>query len=178
MEGNTLPGVNYPDSLSTGLTSKRTSHKVAEQGRRNRINEALKEMQSLLPKAAAHSRTSSVVSTSATAAAAAATAAADAEDDKDGKGDDGAEGSAKSNSSKAATVESANEYIRALQKENLQVAALRKQLEDVKKQLAQMSTGGGEGQSAEKAVTPAPVKEEGSVSSGGSVSGEVVMNGS
>ena len=33
-----------------GLTSKRTSHKIAEQGRRNRINEAIKEMQTLLPK--------------------------------------------------------------------------------------------------------------------------------
>ncbi|KAF4554091.1 Helix-loop-helix DNA-binding domain-containing protein 1 [Elsinoe fawcettii] len=49
LEGTLLPGVSYPESLSSGLTSKRTSHKIAEQGRRNRINEALKEMQSLLP---------------------------------------------------------------------------------------------------------------------------------
>ncbi len=34
---------------STNLTSKRTSHKIAEQGRRNRINQALQEIASLLP---------------------------------------------------------------------------------------------------------------------------------
>ncbi|KAL8826699.1 MAG: hypothetical protein Q9170_007302 [Blastenia crenularia] len=49
LEGNHLPGVNYPETLSTNLTSKRTSHKIAEQGRRNRINTALQELQSLLP---------------------------------------------------------------------------------------------------------------------------------
>ncbi|KAL8796567.1 MAG: hypothetical protein Q9182_007359 [Xanthomendoza sp. 2 TL-2023] len=49
VEGNHLPGVSYPETLSTNLTSKRTSHKLAEQGRRNRINTALQEMASLLP---------------------------------------------------------------------------------------------------------------------------------
>ena len=49
LEGNHLPGVSYPETLSTNLTSKRTSHKIAEQGRRNRINTALQEIASLLP---------------------------------------------------------------------------------------------------------------------------------
>ncbi|KAI9670961.1 MAG: hypothetical protein M1831_005046 [Alyxoria varia] len=49
LEGSHLPGVSYPSELSTNLTSKRTSHKLAEQGRRNRINYALQEMQTLLP---------------------------------------------------------------------------------------------------------------------------------
>jgi hypothetical protein len=49
LEGNHLPGVSYPEALSTNLTSKRTSHKIAEQGRRNRINHALQEIASLLP---------------------------------------------------------------------------------------------------------------------------------
>lgn len=45
-------GLQYPEHLSTNLTSKRTSHKIAEQGRRNRINTALSEMANLLPPAA------------------------------------------------------------------------------------------------------------------------------
>lgn len=49
LEGTHLPGVSYPETLSTNLTSKRTSHKLAEQGRRNRINTALQEIASLLP---------------------------------------------------------------------------------------------------------------------------------
>lgn len=49
LEGTHLPGVCYPEALSTNLTSKRTSHKIAEQGRRNRINTALQEIASLLP---------------------------------------------------------------------------------------------------------------------------------
>ncbi|KAI1106705.1 helix-loop-helix DNA-binding domain-containing protein [Jackrogersella minutella] len=49
LEGNTVPGVSYPSELSTNLTSKRTSHKIAEQGRRNRINSALQEIATLLP---------------------------------------------------------------------------------------------------------------------------------
>lgn len=49
LEGTHLPGVSYPEALSTNLTSKRTSHKIAEQGRRNRINNALQEIASLLP---------------------------------------------------------------------------------------------------------------------------------
>lgn len=47
-----MPGVSYPSELSTNLTSKRTSHKIAEQGRRNRINSALQEIATLLPNGA------------------------------------------------------------------------------------------------------------------------------
>lgn len=50
LEGNLVPGVSYPSELSTNLTSKRTSHKIAEQGRRNRINMALQEIAALLPR--------------------------------------------------------------------------------------------------------------------------------
>lgn len=49
LEGTHLPGVSYPEALAENLSSKRTSHKIAEQGRRNRINMALKEIESLLP---------------------------------------------------------------------------------------------------------------------------------
>lgn len=55
LEGTHLPGVSYPEALSTNLTSKRTSHKIAEQGRRNRINTALQEIASLLPASTAPS---------------------------------------------------------------------------------------------------------------------------
>ncbi|KAM3419369.1 hypothetical protein BST61_g5300 [Cercospora zeina] len=118
LEGNQLPGVNYPESLSTGLTSKRTSHKVAEQGRRNRINEALKEMQSLLPKGKETGTREG-------------SPEANAEDTKESKED----AIAKSNSSKAATVESANEYIRKLQRENTALLVLKKEHEEMKREL-------------------------------------------
>lgn len=157
LEGNMLPGVSYPDSLSTGLTSKRTSHKVAEQGRRNRINEALKEMQALLPPKPATVPANGKAATGKEGGA--GSGKDNGENDEDGSppaatGDDvkdptpkdaaaAAAAQAKSNSSKAATVESANEYIRQLQKENAQVQALRKQLENVKMQLARMSAVAG-----------------------------------
>ncbi|KAH7384176.1 hypothetical protein DE146DRAFT_668025 [Phaeosphaeria sp. MPI-PUGE-AT-0046c] len=48
-EGTAVPRVIYPPSLATNLTSKRTSHKIAEQGRRDRIIMALQEMETLLP---------------------------------------------------------------------------------------------------------------------------------
>ncbi|SMY19934.1 unnamed protein product [Zymoseptoria tritici ST99CH_1A5] len=135
LEGNHLPGVNYPDSLSTGLTSKRTSHKVAEQGRRNRINEALKEMQSLLPKPAV-SKDGPQNSNS------------------DGSPEDGAhdeskeskeDAALKSNSSKAATVESANEYIRKLQRENAALLQLKQENEEMRRKLEAQSSGSSAG---------------------------------
>ncbi|EWC43493.1 hypothetical protein DRE_07525 [Drechslerella stenobrocha 248] len=45
-------GLSYPEHLATNLTHKRTSHKIAEQGRRNRINNALAEISTLLPQRA------------------------------------------------------------------------------------------------------------------------------
>jgi hypothetical protein len=97
-------------------------------------------MQSLLPKTAT-SKTSGDSSpppgTASKKGSISAAASKDADDDNDGKDDSG---NGKSSSSKAATVESANDYIRQLQRENAQVALLKKQLEDVKIQLARMST--------------------------------------
>lgn len=49
LEGNKVPGITYSTDVLTNLTSKRTSHKIAEQGRRNRINTALQEIATLLP---------------------------------------------------------------------------------------------------------------------------------
>jgi hypothetical protein len=41
-------GLSYPEHLSADLASKKTSHKLAEQGRRNRINTALQELARLI----------------------------------------------------------------------------------------------------------------------------------
>jgi len=49
MEGNhSQLGLSYPEQLSAEITSKRTSHKLAEQGRRNRINSALSDLGNVL----------------------------------------------------------------------------------------------------------------------------------
>lgn len=101
LSGNLPAGVSYPADLSTNLTSKRTSHKLAEQGRRNRINDALKEMQILLPaKFAAKTK--------------------DGEGSGSGSNNQSTSRSApqaQSGNSKAATVENAIEYIKHLQTE-------------------------------------------------------------
>lgn len=47
--GPNISGLSYPEVLAENLTSKRTNHKTAEQGRRNRINNALNEIGALLP---------------------------------------------------------------------------------------------------------------------------------
>ncbi|KAL5624894.1 hypothetical protein BROUX41_004954 [Berkeleyomyces rouxiae] len=93
LEGNNVPGVTYPSELSTNLTSKRTSHKIAEQGRRNRINSALQEIATLLPAPLKDSR------------------------DDSGDGDQKDTKAANAPSSKASTVEMAIEYIKQLQEE-------------------------------------------------------------
>ncbi|XWW92267.1 hypothetical protein V2A60_000190 [Cordyceps javanica] len=113
LEGNTVPGVSYPMELSTNLTSKRTSHKIAEQGRRNRINSALQIMASLLPD---HAKSTSE----------------DGEDKKDGKG-----GSNSNNtpSSKASVVENAIVHMKNLQKEN---GDLKKELEELRSKMEDM----------------------------------------
>lgn len=102
VSGHHLPGVSYDSDLRNTLTSKRTSHKLAEQGRRNRINDALKEMQTLLPpKFAALAQ----------------------EDEGNGSGSSaqnkakGSSGAGQSGNSKAATVENAIDYIKHLQRE-------------------------------------------------------------
>lgn len=97
LEGTHLPGVSYPEALSTNLTSKRTSHKIAEQGRRNRINTALQEIASLLPPA---TPTNSLSNQCGGSANIVMTGTA-----------------AQQSNSKASTVEMAIEYIKSLQAE-------------------------------------------------------------
>ncbi|KAF5241271.1 hypothetical protein FAUST_3953 [Fusarium austroamericanum] len=106
LEGNKVPGVSYPSELSTNLTSKRTSHKIAEQGRRNRINSALQVMAGLLP---GGDKTDIV----------------DEGDKKDGK-------QANAQNSKASVVENAIVHMKSLEKENVD---LKKEVEELKKRL-------------------------------------------
>jgi hypothetical protein len=104
LEGNTVPGVSYPSELSTNLTSKRTSHKIAEQGRRNRINSALQIMAGLLPDGGVPEE----------------------EDKKESK-------SANAANSKASVVENAIVHMKSLKQENVdlkkEVQDLKEQLE-------------------------------------------------
>ncbi|UKZ80883.1 hypothetical protein TrVFT333_008648 [Trichoderma virens FT-333] len=111
LEGNQVPGVSYPSELSTNLTSKRTSHKIAEQGRRNRINSALQIMASLLPDSKNK------------------IASGDDSDKKDGK-------QSHASNSKASVVENAIVHMKNLEKENVdlkhELQALKDQLEKLK----------------------------------------------
>jgi hypothetical protein len=120
LEGNTLPGVSYPSELSTNLTSKRTSHKIAEQGRRNRINSALQEIATLLPRPPKDSEGEG----------------SDNKKDKSGGGGGGAP------NSKASTVEMAIEYIKQLQKE---VREANRRAEEAEKKLELKAEEGKEG---------------------------------
>ncbi|KAF2430293.1 hypothetical protein EJ08DRAFT_248566 [Tothia fuscella] len=133
IEGTNLPGVSYPSDLPTQLTSKRTSHKIAEQGRRQRINIAISELQTLLPKS------SPVIS---------AKGGSGNNDDEDDEDEDGKKGKGSGNS-KAATVEAGIAYIKILQRESermlaerdREVDALRKRLEQMERQLGKGSEG-------------------------------------
>ncbi|PQE20785.1 phosphorus acquisition-controlling protein [Rutstroemia sp. NJR-2017a BBW] len=120
LEGTHLPGVSYPSELSTNLTSKRTSHKIAEQGRRNRINSALHEIATLLPRKQNK----------------------DCSGEKSGSGDGGENESAtakggQSANSKASTVEQAIDYIKQLQND---LAAATKRAEAAEKQLEEKAS--------------------------------------
>lgn len=106
LEGNNVPGVTYPSELSSNLTSKRTSHKIAEQGRRNRINSALQIMAGLLPEGAKG-------------------CSGEDSDKKESK-------SANASNSKASVVEQAIIHMQHLESEN---TGLKKELEDLKNQL-------------------------------------------
>ncbi|MCJ1378203.1 hypothetical protein MMC17_001299 [Xylographa soralifera] len=117
LEGTNLPGVSYPEALSTNLTSKRTSHKIAEQGRRNRINNALQEIASLLPPHTPQMNGTSSVSSNEDNAA--------LKNLMNGT-------AAQQSNSKASTVEMAIEYIRSLQNELKEVKG---KLEEVEKKL-------------------------------------------
>lgn len=119
LEGTHLPGVSYPTELSTNLTSKRTSHKIAEQGRRNRINSALQEIATLLPRSNGK----------------------DSSGEKSGSGGDNPDGAAakaasaasQSANSKASTVELAIEYIKQLKQD---LADANKRAEDAEARLS------------------------------------------
>ncbi|KAL2757137.1 hypothetical protein ACRALDRAFT_2027028 [Sodiomyces alcalophilus JCM 7366] len=117
LEGNTVPGVTYPMELSNNLTSKRTSHKIAEQGRRNRINSALQEIAALLPKSAA-------------------TESKNSEGENGEKKDEGRPGAVPN--SKASTVEMAIEYIKQLKQE---VAEATARAEKAEKRLEERENG-------------------------------------
>jgi hypothetical protein len=115
---------------------------VAEQGRRNRINEALKEMQSLLPKPAV------VKGAKENSNSDASPEAMPESESKESKED----AQLKSNSSKAATVESANEYIRKLQIENAALLQLKSEHEEMKRKLEEQ---GSSSPSTEKSTSAA-----------------------
>jgi hypothetical protein len=118
LEGTHLPGVSYPTELSTNLTSKRTSHKIAEQGRRNRINSALQEIATLLPRTSCSKDSGNEKGGSGSGDAA------------EGKGGGG--GGGQSANSKASTVELAIEYIKQLKQE---VADANRRAEEAEKAL-------------------------------------------
>ncbi|CRG86657.1 Phosphorus acquisition-controlling protein [Talaromyces islandicus] len=101
LDGTLLPGVSYPESLAENLSSKRTNHKLAEQGRRNRINTALKEIEALLPPGFARDRAAKESKETGTGKS------GDKEKDKNGQ----------QTISKASTVEMAIDYIKSLQQE-------------------------------------------------------------
>lgn len=111
-----VPGVSYPSELSTNLTSKRTSHKIAEQGRRNRINSALQEIATLLPNGVIPEGKDS---------------GAESGDKKDSKAGGGP-------NSKASTVELAIDYIKQLRQEveeaNKRAELAEKRLEEKEKE--------------------------------------------
>jgi len=115
LEGTHLPGVSYPENLAENLSSKRTSHKIAEQGRRNRINTALKEIEALLP------------------ANILATGKKERNSSADGEEGDKAT-SAGQGASKASTVEMAIVYIKSLQAE---LSTTKDKLATAEKQLAE-----------------------------------------
>lgn len=122
LEGNMVPGVSYPSELSTNLTSKRTSHKIAEQGRRNRINSALQEIATLLPSGVLPEGKDS---------------GAESGDKKDKDSKDAKNGVGPN--SKASTVELAIDYIKQLKKDleakDKEIEAERKRAELAEKKL-------------------------------------------
>ncbi|KAF3396067.1 hypothetical protein F1880_007344 [Penicillium rolfsii] len=99
LDGTLPSGVSYPETLAENLSSKRTNHKLAEQGRRNRINNALKEIESLIPPEFIQIRQ---------AKEAAATGAKPGDKEKDKPANQAI--------SKASAVEMAIDYIKALKK--------------------------------------------------------------
>ena len=120
IDGTHLPGVSYPETLAENLSSKRTSHKLAEQGRRNRINIALKEIEGMLP----------------------ASITAGTKKEKEAREDSGSPGEKPvTGASKASTVEMAITYIKKLQSE---LQETREKLEAAEKSLADGNSSGSQ----------------------------------
>ena len=122
IEGSTLAGMSFPSELSTNLTSKRTSHKIAEQGRRNRINLAIQEIAMLLPKPPPREDDTAVPREGGAAAGRLGSEPDDGGNKSEGARSGGGSGNAGSTgastpNTKASTVEMAIDYIRQLQKE-------------------------------------------------------------
>lgn len=92
LEGNKVPGLSYSSELSTRVNSKRATHRISEQGRRERISSAMRTLGGMIPNKYSGGC---------------------AEDDEEK-----AATSTKLTSSKAITVEGAIAYIRDLQQEN------------------------------------------------------------
>ncbi|KAJ5263701.1 hypothetical protein N7478_011306 [Penicillium angulare] len=114
LDGTLPSGVSYPETLAENLSSKRTNHKLAEQGRRNRINSALKEIEALIPQEFVQARLDKE---------AAITGIKPGDKDKDK--------TANQAISKASAVEMAIDYIKAL-KQNLDDTATRLALTEAK----------------------------------------------
>lgn len=100
LDGTLPSGVSYPDNLAENLSSKRTNHKLAEQGRRNRINSALKEIETLIPPAFIQARQVKEAAANV--------------NPKSGEKDKDKEKPANQAISKASAVEMAIDYIKAL----------------------------------------------------------------
>lgn len=130
LDGTLLPGVSYPENLAENLSSKRTNHKLAEQGRRNRINNALKVIEALLPPGFAAARSPKEPEIKG------------AERDKEKSGN--------SMVSKASTVELAIDYIKALKGE----------LDDVKKKLNDAETKLGHDNTSKSPSCDSPEQDE------------------
>lgn len=141
LEGTHLPGVSYPETLAENLTSKRTSHKIAEQGRRNRINLALKEIEALLPPTILATNAKKDRTSASTTPATPAAAGANDIDDGDGKPSAAGQGA-----SKASTVEMAIVYIKSLQTE---LKETKEKLDAAEKKIA----GGERSSSAESQIS-------------------------
>lgn len=115
VEGNSLQlGLEYPEHMSQNLTNKRTSHKIAEQGRRQRINTALQEIATLLPNPTVGARSLEDVSEDPGGVSSVSPVAERVP--KQHPGSMSANLAAQT-TSKASTVEAAIEYIKKLQQE-------------------------------------------------------------
>ena len=148
LDGTHVPGLTYPSTLATNLTSKRTSHKIAEQGRRNRINTALGEIAALLP--------AGLGGTNA----------------EGGEGSGGTGGN--NGNSKARTVEAAIEYIRILKGE---VKELRGKVEGLERNVKAQSGEESKCQEEETPGKSTPGAEEpGTNGAAGNASPEAIPN--